>query len=90
MVKKYINTVKGIFYVISSGRSSKDMFTGIFNLNLYKGGVLRKEIGINNLLKVRHLKINGFINIDDLYFMQYMDNLEVLDLSNIISQEKNS
>jgi hypothetical protein len=88
MVKKYINTVKGIFYVISSGRSSKDMFTGIFNLNLYKGGVLRKEIGINNLLKVRHLKINGFINIDDLYFMQYMDNLEVLDLSNIIYHRK--
>ena len=75
MVKKYINTVKGIFYVISSGRSSKDMFTGIFNLNLYKGGVLRKEIGINNLLKVRHLKINGFINIDDLYFMRKLPKL---------------
>lgn len=88
MVKRFVSIAKGVIFAACSKKSTIDTETGMFKLNVFKGGQLKGKIGLDNILKVKYLKISGIINIVDLYFIQYMDNLEVLDLSEVIYQRK--
>lgn len=84
MVKRIVNIAKGVVLAACSKKTTVDAETGMFKLNVFKGGQLKEKVGFNNILKVKYLKISGIINIVDLYFIQNMDNLEVLDLSDVI------
>lgn len=84
MIRKFYNIAKGLFYATVSSGKIHNKKSGIFILNQFRGGMLKKRIGLNRIQDVKVLRIRGIINISDLYFIQYMDNLEVLDLSKAI------
>lgn len=82
MVKSYFYLLANI--IRSVGGIKKDRTKGIYRITTWKGGQVHKIIGIANALKVKELTVAGKINITDLYFIQHMDNLEILNLQNAI------
>lgn len=86
MVKRYFSLLKNIIHAI--GITKKDKAKGVYHIKTWRGGRLHRIIGINNALKVRELTVTGKISVTDLYFIQHMDNLEVLNLRNAIYLRK--
>lgn len=84
MIRKYYNIAKGLFYASVYSGKIRNKNNGVFVLNLFRGGQIKKRIGLNSIKDVKVLRIRGILNINDIYFIQYMDNLEVLDLSKAV------
>lgn len=86
MVKNYFSLLKRM---VSSIRNTKrNEAKGIYHIKTWKGGRLIKAIGINKVMQVKELKVTGKIDVTDLYFIQHMDNLEVLNLKDAIYLRK--
>ena len=86
MVKSYLSILWNMF--CSAGFTKTNQTKGIYHIKTWKGGRLHRIIGINNVLQVKELTVNGKINVTDLYFIQHMNNLEILNLKNAIYLRK--
>lgn len=86
MVRKYFNILRNT--ILATGITKKNFHNNTYVIRTLRGGRLHKMIGINNVKKVKKLTIFGKINVNDLYFIQHMDNLECLNLQKTIYLRK--
>lgn len=87
-MRKYLKLLKGIIHSIYCYPTKNNHQNGIYEICLSRGGQLHKKIGIHQAENVKCLTVKGIINITDLFFMQHMDNLEMLDLKQAVYLRK--